>query len=301
MSNPVERISWPLMTAGAIVTMAFSLSVHAVMLQGFHVPYPYNFPHTGLARLPDEVLSVLGAMYLSAHLPENIRRRSFVFRCAFMFLFLATIHEDFFRGPFMEFINLSNFMLYPFVDNLPKLIPFAIIAVGVEYWTDRKTGIEATLIAAIPLAAVASLVIAPLSNHVFTGVLHFTEAREGHQRYGVPYDWHILLPAYLTFFEPVIAAFVIGYAVRRQLPSTPLLQFGITAALVVALKGPVFAALLNIQYAGTTPSTAILSYAQFTFETVALGILTAATLQMSLKEISTKDFRLSDHDEAAST
>jgi len=160
-----------------------------------------------------------------------------------------------------------------------------------------KTGIEA----AIPLAAVASLVIAPLSNHVFTGVLHFTEAREGHQRYGIPYDWHILLPAYLTFFEPVIAAFVIGYAVRRQLPSTPLLQFGITAALVVALKGPVFAALLNIQYAGTAPSTAILSYAQFTFETVALGILTAATLQMSLKEISTKDFRLSDHDEAAST
>ena len=281
MSNQVECISWPILTAGAIVTLVLSLSVHAVMLQGLHVPYPYNFPRTGLARFPDGILSVLGAIYLSAHLPQNIRKRSFGVRCALLFLLLAIIHEDFFRAPFMEFINLSNFTLYPFIDNIPKLIPYAIIAIGVESWIRRKRSLWGDLVAAALLAAIACLLIRPFANYVFAGVIHFTEAREGSQRYGLPYDWHILLPAYLTFFEPVIAALLIGRAIRPTLPLKPITRFGITAALILALKGPVFAPFLNIFYANTSASTAVLSYAQFTFETMALGLLTAATLQLS--------------------
>jgi len=276
----VERVSWPILIAGAIVALVLSLSVHAVMIQGLHVPYPSNFPYTGWPRLPDGILSVLAAIYLSAHLPERHRKSSLRLRCTVMFLFLATIHEDLFRGPFMEFINLSNLTLYPFVDNIPKLIPLAVIAIGVESWTRRGTGVTANVIAAVVIAGGVSLVVQPLANYAFAGVIEFTGAREGHQRYGLPYDWHILLPAYLTFIEPVIAALVIGLAVRNKLPPAPLTRFGITAALILALKGPVFAPLLNVHYANTNAITAILSYAQFTFETMTLGILTALTLHI---------------------
>jgi hypothetical protein len=281
MNKISERMSWPILIVGAIVTMVLALSVHAVMLQGLHVPYPYNFPHTGWARLPDGILSVFGAIYLSSHLPQSIRKRSFALRCALVFLLLATIHETFFRDPFMEFINLSNFTLYPFLDNIPKLIPLAVIAIGVESWTRREHSFKANLLAATLLAAIAGLLVKPFANYAFTGVIHFTEAQEGHQRYGLPYDWHILLPAYLTFFEPVIAAVVIGLAIRHKLPPTPLARFGITSALILALKGPVFAPLINIHYANTAALTAVLSYAQFTFETMALGILTATTLHFA--------------------
>ena len=267
--------------------MVLALSVHAVMIQALHVPYPSNFPHTGWARLPDGILSVAGAFYLSEHLPESIRRRSFGLRCTLIFLSLATIHEVFFRAPFMEFINLSNFTLYPFIDNIPKLIPLAVIAIAVDSWTRRQTSFGANLIAAALLAALAGLVIAPFASHAFAGVLHFTEAREGNQRYGLPYNWHILLPAYLTFFEPVIATLVIGRAIRSQLPPAPLTRFGITAALILALKGPVFAPLVNIQYAKLAPFAAILSYAQFTFETMTLGILPAAILHFSFHAVDT--------------
>ncbi len=287
MKKALERVSWPILIVGAIVTMVLSLSVHAVMLQGLHVPYPYNFPSTGWARLPDGFLSVCGAIYLSARLPQSIRKRSFGLRCALLFLLLATIHEVFFRAPFMEFINLSNFTLYPFIDNIPKLIPLAVIAIGVESWTRHERSFRAHLVAAALLAATAGLLVKPFAYHAFAGVIHFTEAREGHERYGLPYDWHILLPAYLTFFEPVIAALVIGLAIRPKLPSTPLTRFGITATLILALKGPVFAPLVNIHYANTGALTAVLSYAQFTFETMALGILTAATLHFSSKSFKT--------------
>ena len=185
MSDQIECISWPILTAGAIVTMVLSLSAHAVMLQGLHVPYPYNFPNTGLARLPDGILSVLGAIYLSAHLPQNIRKRGFGIRCALLFLLLATIHEVFFCAPFMEFINLSNFTLYPFIDNIPKLIPYAIIAIGVESWTRRERSLGADLVAAALLAAIAGLLVKPFANYVFPSVIHFTQAREGNQRYGL--------------------------------------------------------------------------------------------------------------------
>ena len=285
MDDQIERVSWPLLIVGAVVTMVLSLSVHAVMLQGLHIPYPYNFPHTGWVRLPDGTLSAFGAIYLSQHLPQSIRKRSFPLRCTLLFLLLATIHEVFFRAPFMEFINLSNFTLYPFIDNIPQLIPLAGIAAGVECWTRRTRSFRANLVVAALLAAAAGLLIKPFANYAFAGVIHFTEAREGHERYGLPYDWHILLPAYLTFFEPVIAALAIGYAIRHTLPPIPLTRFVITAALIVALKGPVFAPLLNIHYANSGALTAVLSYAQFTFETMALGLLTAGTLHFSSRAV----------------
>jgi hypothetical protein len=97
MHNLKVRVSRLILVAGAIVTMVASFSVHAVMLQGLHVLYPYSFPKAAWARLPDGILSALGAMYLSAHLPGRIRTSSFGIRCAVMFLFLATIHEDLFR------------------------------------------------------------------------------------------------------------------------------------------------------------------------------------------------------------
>ncbi len=252
------------------------------MIQGLHVSFPYNFPKTGLARLPDGILLVLGAIYLSTHLPENFRDRRFSVRCVLLFLLLATVKEDLFRGPFMDFVNLSNFTLYPFIDNIPRLIPYAIVAIGVESWTRRERSLVSSTVTAVLLAAIVILIVTPFAQYAFLGVTHFTEAREGHQRYGLPYDWHILLPAYFTFFEPVVAAFIIGYAIRPTLPLKPAARFGITAALILALKGPVFAPILNIFYANTSAFAAVLSYAQFTFETLALGVLTAATLQLSL-------------------
>jgi hypothetical protein len=188
---------------------------------GLHVPYPYNFPRIGWARLPDGILSVLRAIYLSAHLPQSIRKRSFGSRCAALFLLLATIDETLFRDPFMEFINLSNFTLYTFVDNIPKLIPLAVIAIDVESCTRREHSFRSNLISAVLLAAIAGLLVKPFANYAFAGVIHFTEAREGHQRYGLPYDWHILLPAYLNFFELVIAALVIGRVIHHKLLPTP--------------------------------------------------------------------------------
>jgi hypothetical protein len=281
MNRLSEWISWPIFIFGAIVTMLLSLSVHAVMLQGLHVRYPYNFPHSGWARVPDGILSAFGAIYLSTHLPQSVRKQSLALRCALVFVLLATIHETFFRAPFMEFINLSNFTFYPFLDNIPKLIPLAVIAIGVESWTGHEHSFRANLIAAVLLAIVAGLLVKPFANYAFADAMQFTEAREGHQRYGLPYDWHILLPAYLTFFEPVLAALVIGRAIRDGLPPASLTRFGITAILILALKGPVFAPLINIHYANTAPLTAVLSYAQFTFETMALGILTAANLHFA--------------------
>ncbi len=283
MNKPIERLSWPVLIAGAIVTMASALSVHAYMLEGLHIPYPENFPKAGWARLPDGILSVLGYIYLSAHFPEKIRRCNFGYRCAFLFVLIATINEAFFRYPFMNFINLSGLTLYPFLDNIPRLIPFAVIAVGVESWTRRKTSLMADLSFAGLLAAFAGVLVSHLANEAFAGVIHFTGAREGVQRYGVPYDWHILLPAYLTFFEPVISALAIGCVVRQHLPTRLLTRFVITAALILAMRGPVFAPFVNIHYANSGPVTAMLSYAQFTFETMTLALLTAATLHFSVK------------------
>jgi hypothetical protein len=54
------------------------------------------------------------------------------------------------------------------------------------------------------------LVCLPLASGIFAGLLHRISYLDGVNRYNPPYDYHITIPAYLTFIEPVIGSFAIG-------------------------------------------------------------------------------------------
>ena len=89
------KVLWWRAVAGMLVTTVVSLSLHAVMLQGLHVPYPYMYPKAGWAAYPRVFFSVLGAMYLYPRLDWRFARLSIPLRCLMLFLLLTTIREAF--------------------------------------------------------------------------------------------------------------------------------------------------------------------------------------------------------------
>src|ERR1035438_4048979 len=89
-----------------------------------------------------------------------------------------------------------------------------------------------------------------------------------------PYGWQVLIPAYLTLAELVIACMLLAVWVWPGLSTKPgirMLQF---VALVLLMKGMLLPTFVYSFYSKTRLPLAMLSQSQFFFETLALAILT---------------------------
>lgn len=91
----------------------------------------------------------------------------------------------------------------------------------------------------------------------------------------------MLIPAYLTLAELVIACMLLAVWVWPGLSTKPgirMLQF---VALVLLMKGMLLPTFVYSFYSKTRLPLAMLSQSQFFFETLALAILTALVWQFS--------------------
>lgn len=263
------------LVVGALIALAAGLSTHVVMLEYFHVPYP-DLPHVGLVRLPDWIMQTAGLigllLLLSPRLKASPPRAVLVLLVVFL-----TVTETLFRDPFMEVVNLSNLTLYPFLDVVPTYLIAAILIAALVATRRYLTTWTGATVATIVYASVAYLVIRPLLEAAFVPVHAWTAAREGHELYAPPYDWHIVVPAYLTYAEPVIGSFLVCAFASSRLPAKPLQAWAILALIIFAMRGTFFACFTYIPFAPFGAVTAILSEGQFAAENAVLATIVAAT------------------------
>ncbi len=88
-----HAIRWNRLIIGFFVTAVLALSVHAVMLQVLHVPYP-SAPIT--ARVPhviNEIVMLWAALWLARCLGEDSRGTSPVVRIGILLLLLCSLNE----------------------------------------------------------------------------------------------------------------------------------------------------------------------------------------------------------------
>jgi heme exporter protein D len=277
--------SWPLLVAGAVLTTVLSLTVHVFMLQVLHEPYPASFPRTGWPIFPAYFFITISAIYIDTLIKIRIRTISVWARCVVLFLLIAGLREQLFRAPFMNFINGNPYTIYVWIANIPRLIPLAVLAclvVSVTEWSRRKWQ---KWLAGLAISVSIFLLCLSVVNGMFAEILRSISSLNSPNRYNPPYNYHIIIPAYLTFLEPVIASFLVGALIWEELPAR--WRILILTALIFAIKGPVVSPFINIIYAGTDPMTAVLSMAQFSFESITLGLCTAVTLKFSLKSRTT--------------
>jgi hypothetical protein len=98
----------------------------------------------------------------------------------------------------------------------------------------------------------------------------------------LPYGANVLIPAYMTFAEPVVACFAAAAFAWNGLSAsrgTRLLQFMV---IVVAIKKQLFTPIVYALVAKVSFMAALLSESQFQLEAVALALLTGLAWEWSL-------------------
>ena len=275
-------VRWVILIPGLIVTAIAALSVHAFMLEILHVPYPANLPHTGWTTYPADATFTFATLIIYGLSKDKFERFHMLSRIVGLFVLLAALKEVLVRATFMDLINMNPPTIYPIVGIVPKLIPLFALAAMVVWSEGLVRTKNRRVLEALSIAAVLFACTWPI-DWAFSRILHALSYLNTPSRYNPPYDYHILIPAYLTFIEPVIASFIVGRLVWDKLSRLPLHRTIQLTALIFLVRGPVFGPFINIFYANTGPVTSMLSDAQFSFETLTLGLLASLTLTFAFR------------------
>ena len=99
----------------------------------------------------------------------------------------------------------------------------------------------------------------------------------------LPYGLNVLLPAYLTFIEPVLGCLAAVALVWNRLSTSPPLRFVQFTVLVLAIKNQLLTPFVYAAVAKIPAIDALASEGQFALEAAVLALLTAATWHWSTK------------------
>ena len=268
----------PWILIGAILTGFFALTVHVVMLEWLHVPYPHGYPEWGLLPfLPEAALSLATVCFWWL-CSDRLSALTVPTRCATLFLLLVMLREQLIRKPTMESV-VTTAWTHSFVGNIPFLFPFLVLACLVATITPRLATSSQRIGSAILFAVLAFVLAGPLFDAAFRPVVASVAFLE-HGEVCV-HGPCVEIPAYLTFAEPVSAAFVVIALVWDRLSPGRCLRVAQFVLLLMIMDMSFFRPLVYglAGPAGFWPG--MLSMGQFWLEHLVLALGTAATWALS--------------------
>ncbi|ARP80173.1 hypothetical protein CAL12_04565 [Bordetella genomosp. 8] len=277
-SGLFSGVSRQRMAFGFITTCVIALSVHAVMLEVFRVPYPSE---QITARLPDvlnHIVFAWGAMWLYDSLHLRLYRWSTAWRIAVLTVLLCTLNETL-RGWLMNAYCADtsvSALVYFAVQEIPKIAAIAVTATGAVIASRRLSPGWQRGAGAVVLGLFLGFAVGPLLSWLQAV---FSAAVAGLAPHGgwcqQPYGMNVLIPAYLTYAEPALACLLCMALVARRLPAHGPLRPLIFMLLILALKMQLLTTFFYAFYAAIPAKTALASMGQFSLETAILGVLTA--------------------------
>lgn len=268
MPAPVRR---PLMLAASLAAAgAIALTVHVAMLAS-GIPFPLSQP-PAWARWLNLSLGI-GAVFVVLGLARaQLERHGFVARTLILFVLLLTIRETA-RGGIMGGVVTTAwaYSAVGLAEPLVRVLIYAALCVAAVRWV--RGGWSLALVAlttgAVFMGAqtLASMAFAPLMEQV--------AALARPAQYAFPYPFHVTLAAYVTMLEPVFGTALLLALVWSQIPGSKPVRVLAAALLVALLKGILGSTLLYSFFMQQPPLAGMLSYSQFLFEFLVLGLLAA--------------------------
>ncbi|WP_162878172.1 hypothetical protein [Trinickia diaoshuihuensis] len=272
-------VRWGRLTLGVVATGVLSLSVHVVMLQVLHVPYPGAVLRTKLPDVLNGALMIWAAIWVYDVLRTQWDGRSAWLCLATLFALLAGLNETL-RAAFMSGYCSTHTPVRWLIGLLASLRPFTAYAVaagfaaGIAQFRSKTVRIGGTAAAAL----VSAYFIGPALVAADAAIR--AQAARWMPDGGwctLPYGIDVLVPAYLTFIEPVFLCFACAILVWNRLPGGAPGRTAAFVLLILALKRHVLASLLYAIYAPGPAMTALASVGQFSLEAAALAGLTAVS------------------------
>ncbi|PHV12291.1 hypothetical protein CSQ89_06430 [Chitinimonas sp. BJB300] len=243
------------------------------MLQVLNIPYPSGYPKNGWVPFIDNVGILLAAIFIYQFSHEKLRRHSPIAQILIMTLLLSALKEVLIRAPLMNAI-VSSAWMYAFIGNLPAILTCLCIACFVVVFGPHRLGtLWHKMIAAILGAIAIQWIAIPGANALTEFLLPFVPQPRQQDAILPPYQLNVLVPAYLTYAEAVIACFILGWLSWWNIGQGPIKRIVLFTIFIMLLKRLLLAPIFYIFYSDLSPIMAVLSMGQFSLEAMALGLL----------------------------
>ncbi|MBK1896152.1 hypothetical protein [Chryseobacterium paridis] len=269
--------------SGFIIAILVSLSIHIVMLQVIGVQYPDNSGVPLIPRLLNKWLSILALFIFYYLAKDKLSKKSIIIQSIIVFLLYSMLKEVLIRANLMEGVVTTSW-IFPFIKAGPQLLGYLILAFALvisNFFIKKKWQL---FMVSILITCLFQFIVEPMLNSLFAPIIASYSHLAHEAIYELPYGWHVLVPAYLTFAEPVIAAFVIVYYIWDNIAGKAWQKVVSIGILICLIKGALFPLFLFTPYLKLKFTSAVASEIQFTLEFLALGILTSAFWAWSQKK-----------------
>lgn len=275
MKSRLHDVQWARLLTIMTVAGACALSIHAILLQVFNVPFPdARFD----AKVPRYFARAICLFALTVFLRSAVanEQSSFLRRFAIALLIYASLNEAILRAAFMEGY-CTDAWLYAFVANLQRLVPLALASGMIAFATPKLDRVWKCAVAAAAISALVQFELTPLTASAFQGVMRSITAYAPTGEWcKLPYGPDVLIPAYLTFVEPALGCLIAVALCWDQLPGREVHRLIGFTLLIVAIKNQLLTPFIYMAYAKMPALAALASEGQFAFEAITLGAVTGA-------------------------
>ncbi|MGQ5525117.1 hypothetical protein ACUHMQ_17895 [Chitinimonas sp. PSY-7] len=283
MSNNDVKFNKPLTAIAIVIIGMLSLSVHTIMLQILHIPYPTGYPKNNWINLFDNIGITLALIYIYQFSYGKLQHWSPFAKVFILTVLLSALKEVLIRAPLMNAI-VSSAWLHAFIDNLPALSTCFFIALPVVLLGPQQlTSFWKKILAAIFLASIIQYTIYPVAQSLTTYLLSLVPQPRLEDAIHAPYQLNVLIPAYLTYWEAAIACFIFAWLSWHNISPNPKNRLIVFTVLIVLLKRLLFAPFFYIFYSDFSPIMAMLSVGQFSLEAMTLALLTGIYMNFVYK------------------
>lgn len=268
-----------LLAIGAPICVILSLSVHVVMLQVLHIPYPAMTTNPGRIAMLYPFSQMLGAVLLTGMLTANRPR----WTGARVWIVVGTIFSalnGIVRGALMEGVTTTGYIA-PAASLAEQLaINFALAGAVVALTRQmRRPALQA--IAAVALTALLIFALQPLIHAIFAPLLDWAFAYARPEVYRMPYGPNVLVPSYVSFLETVGACLAVAFLTGRH--EQPLRGLARHAEIILLVRGSLLAMFVFGPLSGSTAAAGLLSMSQFFVQDVVLVFTTFGLFGLAIR------------------
>ena len=259
------------LVVGMLVALVVSLSVHVVMLQVLRIPFPEFRGVRPWAPFLNTTLAVLSVGIVYDLARPRLSRFSTVMNYGIVFVLYVMLKETF-RGILMNGVVTGDWR-FDILAGLPSLVSGLVLTglVVRMFPAVRTVGMKVAVAAVI--AGTMMFAVKPLLSLAFASLLKAAAPLDHADLYAFPYGWQVLIPAYLTYAEPVIACTLMASLIWQALSPNTAIRFLQFVLLVLTIRGMLLPTFLYSFYSRVPFAPAMLSQSQFLFETIALSAL----------------------------
>jgi hypothetical protein len=249
------------------------------MLQVLGVPFPDRSAVGGWAAFLNNAVATWALMAFYARARPQLSSLAGWQRWLLVAALFAMLKE-LLRGNIMNAIVTTGWAFSAAQLIAPAIYSLALAAVVVMI-EPRLKGSWARGVAALVVAATMAFAIRPGTGLLLSPLMEAVASLRHEDVYPFPYGWYVLVWAYVTYLEPVLACIVAAALVWKRLDPRPLVSLVQFTAIIVLIKSALLPTFLFSAWNSIGLWRGMVSESQFLFEAVLLGLFGGITWMLA--------------------